>query len=399
VGALDPAEPTVPAVSDADVELSIILPCLNEERTLSACISKALGFLNRSGIRGEVVVADNGSTDRSRDIASAAGARVIVIATRGYGAAVLGGIAAAHGRYVIMGDADGSYDFSNLTPFLEKLRAGAALVMGNRFTGRIEPGAMPFLHRFIGTPLLSLLGRLFFSLHVGDFHCGLRGFDRQRIAALNLRTTGMEFASEMIVRTALAGYRIAEVPTTLKPDGRDRPPHLRTWRDGWRNLRFLLLYSPKWLFLYPGLVLLGLGVIGTAVLLPGPYYFRGVGFDIHTFLVACMAVLLGLQCISFAIIAARFAVLRGFLPRSPPYASVLTALKLEHLLIVALCLILVGISGLFWSVNVWASLGFGALENARLLRAVMLSLTSVTAGIQLAFTAFLSGIMDVPVSR
>jgi glycosyltransferase involved in cell wall biosynthesis len=397
--ALDAAEPAAVAPSDADVELSIVMPCLNEERTLSVCIGKAIGFLDRSGVRGEIVVADNSSTDGSRDIAVAAGVNVVVVATRGYGAAARGGIAAARGRYVVVGDADDSYDFSNLATFLDKLRAGADLVLGNRFLGRIEPGAMPFLHRFLGNPILSLIGRLLFSVYVGDFHCGLRGFDRERILALDLRTAGMEFASEMIVRSALAGYAIAEVPTTLNRDGRDRPSHLRTWRDGWRHLRFLLLYSPRWLFLYPGLVLLALGIAATAVLLPGPYYFGNVGLDIHTFLVACFAILLGLQSISFAVIARRFATVRGFIPQSPRYGSVLAALTLEHLLIVALCLVLLGLAGFAWCVAVWASVGFGSLENAPLLRAIMLSLTSITAGIQLAFTAFLSGIMEVPVAR
>jgi glycosyltransferase involved in cell wall biosynthesis len=391
--------PAPNATLDTDVELSIVMPCLNEARTVQACIRSARLFFAQFYIRGEIVLADNGSTDCSRDIAIAEGARVVSVPTRGYGAAVLAGIEASRGRYVIMGDSDGSYDFANLTVFLEKLRAGADLVIGNRFLGGIEPGAMPVLHRFLGNPVLSLLGRLFFSIEVGDFHCGLRGFDRERIQALGLKTTGMEFASEMIVRSALANYDIVEVPTTLKRDGRDRPSHLRTWRDGWLHLRFLLLYSPKWLFLYPGLLLLGLGLTGTAVLLPGPIYFGSIGIDIHTFLIACIAILLGIQSISFAVIARRFATAQGFIPLSPLHGPWLATLTLERLLIVALGLVLLGFAGLAWCISLWASTDFGPLEHAPLLRSVMLSLTAIAAGIQLIFTAFLSGIMDVPISH
>ena len=269
------------------------MPCLNEAETLAICVRKARGFLDASRIQGEVIVADNGSQDGSVAIALQEGARIVPVAARGYGAALLGGIADARGRYIIMGDADDSYDFSDLGTFVEQLRAGADLVVGNRFRGGIAPGAMPLLHRYLGNPILSFLGRLFFFVKIGDFHCGLRGFNRDRILALGLRTTGMEFASEMVVRSALAGYRIAEVPTTLRPDGRSRPPHLRTWRDGWRHLRFLLMYSPRWLFFYPGLALLAFGLIGTVLLLPGRFYIGSVGIDIHTFIVACISILLG----------------------------------------------------------------------------------------------------------
>lgn len=385
--------------SGADVELSIVMPCLNEAETLATCIRKAKRFLETSGVNGEVVIADNGSTDGSREIAVAEGARMVPIPTRGYGAAILGGIAAAHGRYVIMADADDSYDLLNLMPFLEKLRAGADLVMGNRFLGGIKPGAMPFLHRYLGNPVLSFLGRLFFSAEVGDFHCGLRGFSRERILGLDLRTTGMEFASEMVVRAALAGYSIVEVPTTLKKDGRTRPPHLHTWRDGWRHLRFLLMYSPRWLFVYPGLFLLIFGVAGTVLLLPGPVYVGTVGIDIHTFIVACICILLGLQSISFALVARRYGAARGFLPASSSYRSVLSAFTLERMLLVALVLVILGLAGLAWCVGVWASARFGPLQYAVLLRVLMLSLTAIAAAIQLAFTAFLAGIMDVPTQR
>jgi Glycosyl transferase family 2 len=384
---------------EGEVELSIVMPCLNEAETLAICIRKAKSFLATSGVNGEVVIADNGSTDGSRDIASAEGARMVPIATRGYGAAISGGIAAARGRYVIVADADDSYDFLNLMPFLERLRAGADLVMGNRFQGGIGPGAMPPLHRYLGNPVLSFIGRLFFSAKVGDFHCGLRGFNRERMLALDLRTTGMEFASEMVVRAALAGYDVTEVPTTLKKDGRTRPPHLHTWRDGWRHLRFLLMYSPRWLFVYPGLVLLGFGVLGTVALLPGPVFIGAVGIDIHTFIVACICILLGLQSISFAIVARRYGAARGFLPASSQYRTALSAFTLERLLLVALALLILGLAGLGWCVAMWASARFGPLQYASLLRVLMLSLTAIAAAIQLAFTAFLAGIMDVAAQR
>jgi Glycosyl transferase family 2 len=385
--------------AEPEFELSIVMPCLNEAETLATCIRKARQFLASSGVTGEVVIADNGSTDGSREIAAAEGARVVPIPTRGYGAALLGGIAAARGRFVIMGDADDSYDFLNLMPFVERLRAGADLVMGNRFRGGVAPGAMPFLHRYLGNPVLSFLGRLFFSAHVGDFHCGLRGFNRERMLALDLRTTGMEFASEMVVRSALAGYDIDEVPTILKKDGRSRPPHLHTWRDGWRHLRFLLMYSPRWLFVYPGLALLAFGLVGTVLLLPGAVYVGGVGIDVHTFIVACICILLGLQSLSFAIVARRYGAARGFLPASSHYITALSAFTLERLLLAALVLVVLGVIGLAWCVGVWASARFGPLQYPVLLRVLMLSLTAIAAAIQLAFTAFLAGIMDVPTQR
>ena len=264
------------------MELSIVMPCLNEAETLATCIDKARGFLDRHGIAGEIVIADNGSTDGSQEIAVSRGARVVNVPSKGYGSALMGGIAAARGRYVIMGDADDSYDFTDLMPFVERLRAGDELVMGNRFLGGIEPGAMPPLHKYLGNPVLTWIGRLFFGSPSGDFHCGLRGFDRQAILSLDLQTTGMEFASEMVVRATLQGLRIDEVPTTLSKDGRSRPPHLRSWRDGWRHLRFLLMYSPRWLFLYPGLFLMIVGLLAGAWLLPGPRRIGGVELDIQT---------------------------------------------------------------------------------------------------------------------
>ena len=379
-----------------DIEVTILMPCLNEAETIAACIRKSKAFLSDNRIAGEVLIADNGSTDGSQQIATSEGARVVAVAEKGYGAALTGGIAAAHGRYVIMGDADNSYDFSSLMPFVERLRAGADLVMGNRFKGGIAPGAMPPLHRYLGNPVLSWLGRLFFGIAIGDFHCGLRGFNRDRISDLGLRTTGMEFASEMVVRSALSAYRIEEVPTTLAKDGRSRPPHLRTWRDGWRHLTFLLIFSPRWLFLYPGLFLLIVGLGGAVLLYPGQIMIRGVGFDIHTFIIACFATLLGTQALGFAVLARRFAAAHGLMPPSSRYSGLLRAITLERVLMVAGICVAAGLAGLAWSVFYWAATGFGPLEYSRLLRILILSMTTMAIGIQSAFVAFLSAITDVP---
>jgi glycosyltransferase involved in cell wall biosynthesis len=378
-----------------ELELTILMPCLNEAETIAACIGKAMAFLHANGIVGEVLIADNGSTDGSRDIAQSLGARVHPVEERGYGAALLGGMSAARGRYIIMGDADDSYDFSALTPFIDRLRAGADLVMGNRFKGGISPGAMPPLHRYLGNPVLSFLGRLFFNVPTGDFHCGLRGFNRERFLSLDLRTTGMEFASEMVVRAALASYRIEEVPTRLHPDGRSRPPHLRTWRDGWRHLRFLLIYSPRWLFLYPGLLITFVGLFGTAMLLPGPVRVGGIGFDIHTFIVSCLAILVGLQTVTFAIMARKFGESRGLVPRSPRYGPLLSTITMERMLLLALAMGSAGLIGMIYCVMTWANTGFGPLEYQSLLRVLTLSTTAVAAALQMAFAAFLLGVMDV----
>jgi glycosyltransferase involved in cell wall biosynthesis len=380
----------------ADVELSIVMPCLNEAETLAICIRKAKAFLAGNDVNGEVVVADNGSTDGSREIAAKEAARVVPVALPGYGAALLGGIEAAWGKFVIMGDADDSYDFEALRPFVDRLRSGADIVMGNRFKGGISPEAMPFLHKYLGNPVLSRLGRLFFKIPIGDFHCGLRGFSRERINALNLRTTGMEFASEMIVRAALAGYRIDEVSTTLKPDGRTRAPHLRTWRDGWRHLSFLLMYSPRWLFLYPGIFLLTLGALAGVALFPGGVKIGGIGFDIHTFIVASFFLLLGTQAISFAALARRFGTAHGLFPASRRFSTLLEALTLERLLIAAVVLGVGGFIGLLACAMQWAATGFGPLEYSVMLRTLIVSMTALAIGLQLAFTAFLSSILEIP---
>jgi glycosyltransferase involved in cell wall biosynthesis len=379
-------------------ELTILMPCLNEAETIATCVKKASSYLSKSNIRGEILVADNGSTDGSREIAQGLGARVVSICERGYGAALIGGIEGAKGRFVIMGDADDSYDFSQLDGFVAKLREGYDLVMGNRFKGGIEPGAMPALHRWLGNPLLSFIGRIFFKAELGDFHCGLRGFNTSAVRNLKLRSRGMEFASEMVVRCRLARMRIAEVPTTLKKDGRSHPPHLRTWRDGWRHVRFLLIFSPRWLFFYPGLALLILGIAISILLLPGPVYITpNISLDIHTFLVSAVTVLIGMQCISFAVVVRRYAAARGLLPRSKVVERFLVPLTLERVLLVALFIGMLGLGGMIWCVAQWADAGFGPLQYGAMVRVLTLSITGIALALQLAFTAFLSAIIEVEI--
>jgi Glycosyl transferase family 2 len=379
------------------LELTILMPCLNEAETISTCVAKANAFLTRTGIAGEVLVADNGSSDGSIALARRDGARVIEVPERGYGAALRAGIAAAYGRFVVMGDADDSYDFSRLDSFVAKLRDGHDLVMGNRFAGGIAPGAMPFLHRYLGNPVLSFIGRLFFRTRIGDFHCGLRGFRRDAILALDLRTSGMELASEMVVRAALARLHIAEVPTTLAIDGRSRSPHLRTWHDGWRHLRFLLMFSPRWLFFYPGLLLSTLGAAGAAVLLPGPLMlWPHFTLDDHTFLVAAIAILVGVQVASFGVIARHFAASNGLLPRSQTLAALLSRLSLERGLLMAAGIACIGVAGVTWSLWRWSLVNFGPLTAPVVMRVLTLALVLIATGVQLAFTFFLLGIIDLP---
>lgn len=386
------------ADGNSSIELSIVMPCLNEAETLAICVRKAHGYLQASGVVGEIIVADNGSTDGSQAIAIAEGALAIPVSRRGYGAALMGGIEAARGKFIIMADADNSYDFTALQPFVDRLRDGADLVMGNRFRGGIAPGAMPFLHKYLGNPVLSWLGRLFFRISVGDFHCGLRGFTRERIHNLGLRTTGMEFASEMIVRAALANYRIDEVPTTLQPDGRSRAPHLRTWRDGWRHLSFLLMYSPRWLFLYPGLALLTISVVAGTLLFPSGLTIAGIGFDIHSFIVSSFLLIVGTQAVSFAVLSRSFGAAHELLPPSR-FSALLKALTLERLLVFAGILFLGGLGGLIACIMQWVAAGFGPLEYSNMLRVLILSMTSLAMGVQLAFSAFLSSIVQIPTQR
>jgi glycosyltransferase involved in cell wall biosynthesis len=377
-------------------ELTILMPCLNEAETIATCVKKASSYLSKSNIRGEILVADNGSTDGSREIAQGLGARVVSICERGYGAALIGGIEAAKGHFVIMGDADDSYDFSQLDGFVAKLREGYDLVMGNRFKGGIEPGAMPALHRWLGNPLLSFIGRIFFKAELGDFHCGLRGFNTSAVRNLKLRSRGMEFASEMVVRCRLARMRIAEVPTTLNKDGRSHPSHLRAWRDGWRHLRFLLIFAPRWLFFYPGLALFTLGIVFSIALLPGAVSIApNVVLDVHTFLIASFCTLIGMQCVSFAVVARRYAAVRGLLPVSPVVRWLLFPITLERVLVAALIIGIGGLGGIVWCVMQWADAGFGPLQYGALIRVLTVSITGVALALQLAFTAFLSGILEI----
>jgi len=376
-------------------ELSVVMPCLNEAETVAVCVDKAQAFLRRSAIAGEVVVADNGSSDGSQDIAVAHGARLVRVSDKGYGSALMGGIRAARGRYVIMGDADDSYDFSALDRFVEQLRAGNSLVMGNRFLGGILPGAMPPLHRYLGNPVLSGIGRVFFHSAIGDFHCGLRGFERDAILALDLRTTGMEFASEMVVKATLHGLRITEVPTVLHRDGRSRPPHLRSWRDGWRHLRFLLLYSPRWLFYYPGLTLAGMGLVGMVLLIPGPVMVGRIVFDIHTLLLSGAALILGVQAVGLAVLARHYAARTGLLPNRPGVSSLLERLSLEHLLVVALLCILGGIGGILFSVYLWGRTTFGPLDAGQMMRLLVPATVLTILGFQIGFAAFFKSLLDL----
>ncbi len=380
-------------------ELTILMPCLNEAATVGSCVTKAREFLDRAGIDGEVLIADNGSDDGSRALAERAGARVAEVAERGYGAALAGGIAAARGRYVIMGDADGSYDFARLDGFVAELREGYPLVMGNRFRGGIRRGAMPLLHRYLGNPVLSFVGRLLFRAKVGDFHCGLRGFDREAVRSLNLRTTGMEFASELVVKAALAGWRIAEVPTTLHPDGRGRPPHLRSWRDGWRHLRFLLIFSPRWLFLYPGLALLTAGIALTAALYFAPLRFLGAGLDIHSMLYASAGALLGMQLCLFALFARVAAQNGGLLPRRPSLDRLLRILTLERGLLLGLS---VTVCGLLWSGAAfwqWREAGFGALDPRVVMRDTIPAAALMVGGMEIMLASFLLSLLTWDIDR
>ncbi len=380
---------------DRDLELSIVMPCLNESRTLRTCIQKARAFLDHAQVRGEVIVADNGSTDGSIHIAKTEGARVVHVDKKGYGSALMGGISAARGTYVIMGDSDDSYDFLHLENFLEKLREGYDLVVGNRFLGGIEPGAMPFLHRYLGNPVLSFLGNLFFKTNLGDFHCGLRGFRREAVLGLDLKTTGMEFASEMIVKASLQGLRMIEVPTVLSRDGRDRPPHLRTWRDGWRHLRFLLLYSPKWLFFYPGLFLFGASLLVFLAVMAHPVQVGRMVFDIHTLAYAAFGCLVGLQVVLFYVVSTEYAYRKGILPVKPPAIYSVFRWRLEYGILLGTLLFLMGIAGAFYAFGVWRSVQYQALEPSQVMRLVIPSGLFMAAGIQVIFSSFLLSVFRI----
>ncbi len=375
-------------------ELSVVIPCLNEAETLAVCIQKAQKAMREANIDGEVVVADNGSTDGSQEIARQNGAFLVAVPIRGYGAALATGFRESHGRYLIMADGDDSYNFSHIPRFLESLRSGADLVIGNRFQGGIAPGAMPFLHRYLGNPVLSFLGRFIFGVKCGDFHCGMRGLSRRAFERLDLRTPGMEFASEMVVKAALKGLRIKEVPTTLQPDGRSRAPHLRTWRDGWRHLRFLLLYSPKWLFLYPGLTLMFLGLVLTALIEPGEFQIGSVKLDVDTLTYALAAVMIGYQTVIFGVAAKTFGVSAGILPKHRPWVErALDFASLETGTIVGVVLTLLGIAGSILGVRLWHQTGFGPLNPTSALRVTLPSATAIILGVETVMASWFLGVL------
>jgi hypothetical protein len=392
-GAAGPQTAPAPPVT-ATCELSVVLPCLNEAETLEACIRKAQRSLRTLGVSGEVVVADNGSTDGSQEIARAAGARVVDVPRKGYGAALRGGILAARGEYVLMGDADDSYALDDIGGFVEALRGGADLVMGNRFQGGIQPGAMPFLHRYLGNPVLSWVGRLFFRVPIGDFHCGMRAFRRDRILALGMQTDGMEFASEMVVRATLTGLRIEEVPTRLQPDGRSRAPHLRTWRDGWRHLRFLLAFTPRWFLLYPGLALLGVGLLGLSVLAVGDLAVGGLTFSVHTMLACATAVIVGVQMTGVAVICRSYAARLGLLPRHAHLEKWLERATLERGLLLGALLAVLGIGCFVAALVQWGSTGFGTLDPVATMQLPILGMVLIVGGAELAVVGFAVGLTD-----
>jgi glycosyltransferase involved in cell wall biosynthesis len=380
------------------LDLTILMPCLNEAETISRCITKAQSAMARSGLKGEVLVADNGSTDGSVELAEKLGARVVPVARKGYGNALRGGIEAARGRWIIMGDADDSYDFSAIDQFLERFKQGYDLVMGCRMPaggGSIMPGAMPWKHRWIGNPVLSTIGRVFFACPVTDFHCGLRGFTKAAYRQMQLKTTGMEFASEMVIQATLKGLKITEVPITLYKDGRTRPPHLRSWRDGWRHLRFMLLFSPRWLFVWPGCALL---LAGLALFLPlsfGPVHLGRIRLDTNSLLVASMMLVIGFQVLFFGVFTRLYCMLRGLLPERPELANLLRPFALEKGILAGLVVILAGaglLAGALWK---WKSVGFGELSYPESLRLVIPSVTCLMLGVQIIFSSFFVSILGL----
>ncbi len=379
-----------------DIELSIVMPCLNEAETLAICITKANNWLIQNNVIGEVVIGDNGSTDGSQKIATDLGARVINVPAKGYGSALMGAIEASYGKYVIMGDSDDSYDFGNLTLFVQELRNGHDLVMGNRFKGGVAKGAMPFLHRYLGNPVLSFIGRLFFGSKARDFHCGLRGFRQDIVSVLNLRTTGMEFASEMVVKATIFNLKITEVATTLSPDGRSRPPHLRTWRDGWRHLRFLLIYSPRWLFLIPGVFLMLFGFILSVLIIQKPFEIIGnINLDTNTLLYAGAFMIVGFQAFIFGIFTRAYAVQAGFLPQNDQLIKWLDIVSLEKGLIAGLIIFFAGIFGTIHSLTLWNEVHFGRLDYPSILRIVIPSVVAIILGLQTILSSFFISVLNV----
>jgi glycosyltransferase involved in cell wall biosynthesis len=390
--------PTIDASPDASQnrpEVSVVMPCLNEAETLAVCVDKALAALQENGIAGEVVVADNGSTDGSQAIAVEHGARVVPVPLRGYGAALNAGIQAARGKYVLMADADDSYEFAHIPRFLAELRNGSDLVMGNRFRGGIGPKAMPVLHRYLGNPVLSFLGRTLFHAPIGDFHCGIRAFSKDAYARLGLRTTGMEFASEMVVKSSLLGQRMTEVPTTLKKDGRSRPPHLKTWRDGWRHLRFLLMYSPRWLFLFPGLALMLVGLGLMVWLLPTERPLGHVNLGVDTLAYAAAGVLLGFQLVFFGVAAKVFAITEGLLPEDESFDRWFRYITLETGLIVGVLLVLVGVGIAASSVVSWSHAGYGPLPPVQMMRRTLPAMLCLMLGTEICFASFFLSLLGL----
>ena len=380
------------------IEVSVVMPCLNEHETVGVCVEKALTALQAAGIEGEVIVADNGSTDGSIEIATALGARVVPVSEKGYGNALMGGIRAARGRYVIMGDADDSYDFRDVPKFVAKLRQGYDLVQGCRLPsggGTVQPGAMPWLHRWFGNPMLSLLARRMFKTGISDIYCGMRGFTRASFERMDLQCAGMEFATEMIIKSSLFGERLAQIPITLSPDGRrTRRPHLRTFRDGWRTVRFFLIFSPRWLFWYTGLALLVLGMAGYALALPG-YTFRGVTFDVHTLVVSSVVLQFGLQCAMFAVLTTTYGIKQRFRLPSARTDRFFKVFTLERGLIAGLAAIVVGIAAIAWAAVGWYRLGFGPLDYASTMRIVVPGATLVTAGGSVVLNSFLCSMLGL----
>lgn len=378
--------------------LSIVMPCLNEAETLATCIRKATAALREEGVEGEIVIADNGSTDGSQEIAVREGARVIDVAEKGYGNALRAGIEAARGPWVLMGDADDSYDFSRIGGFLKHLRAGNDLVMGCRLPaggGTIMKGAMPWKHRWIGNPALTFIGRLFFHSPAHDFHCGLRAFTKEAYGRLHLQTTGMEFASEMVIRATLEGMKIAEVPITLHPDGRSRAPHLRSWRDGWRHLRFMLLFSPRWLFLMPGLALSLAGLAGLLILSLGAIEWGKVVLDVGTLMGCAMMLLVGAQAVWFAVFTRAFAEAEGLLPRQLRLRKLLDRVTLEWGLVSGLLLALAGAGLFLWAFLDWRAAGFGGISYSENMRRIIPGSTLILMGLQNVFGSFFMGVLTL----
>lgn len=386
-------------MEEREIELTILMPCLNEAETLEICIKKANKFLKENKVEGEVLIADNGSTDGSQEIALKNGARVANIDQKGYGSALRGGCENAHGKYVIMGDADDSYNFLDLMPFLEKLRDGYELVMGNRFKGGIEKGAMPPLHKYLGNPVLSFIGRIFYPSNIKDFHCGLRGYNRASIQKLHLQTTGMEYASEMVVQSTLHKLKMVEVPTTLSPDGRTRPPHLRSWSDGWRHLKFLMMYSPNWTFLYPGLILAIIGLIVMGIIAIGPTKIGTVNFGINTMMYGSASLLVGVNISLFSLFTKAYALNSGFIPNSTKTVAIFEKFTVEKGVIIGAVLTVLGLVATIVAFVIWGNNSFGDLQPESIMKITIPASTLIAIGIEIVFASFFLGILEIKRER